>query len=258
MHVKELFDLTGKVALVTGGSRGLGLEMATGFGEAGAKVVVVARREQWLTTAEQELSRNGITSLALTCDVSNPDQVAQTLAVILRTFDHIDILVNNAGVSWGAPAETMPLEKWRQVIDTNATGSFIVSQAVGQHMIRAGRGGAMINIASVVASSGSEPEVLDAVGYAASKGAIVSMTRDLAVKWARYGIRVNAIAPGYFDTRLSAGILDKARSKIESTIPMRRIGRHDEIKGAALFLASPAAAYVTGQVLTVDGGMTVL
>ena len=256
MHVRDLFDLTGKVALITGGSRGLGLEIATGLGEAGAKVVVIARREQWLTTAEQELNRSGISSLALTCDVTNPDQVAQTIAVTLRTFGRLDILVNNAGVSWAAPAETMPLEKWRHVIDTNATGCFLMSQAAGQHMIRSREGGTIINIASFVAAFGSEPDVLDAVGYTASKGAIVSLTRDLAVKWARYGIRVNAIAPGYFDTRLSEGVLNRARERIEPAVPMRRIGRHDEIKGAALFLASAAGAYVTGQVLAVDGGMS--
>ena len=258
MHVRELFDLTGKVALVTGGSRGLGLEIATGFGEAGAKVVVVARREQWLAPAQEELNRNGIACLALTCDVTSPDQVAQTIAATLRTFGRLDILVNNAGISWAAPAATMPLEKWRQVLDTNATGCFLVSQAAGQHMIHTGDGGTIINIASFVAAFGSEPEVLDAVGYTASKGAVVSLTRDLAVKWARHGIRVNAISPGYFDTRLSAGVLDRARESIEAAIPMRRIGRYDEIKGAALFLASAASAYVTGQVLTVDGGMSVV
>ena len=256
MHVRELFDLTGKVALVTGGSRGLGLEIATGLGEAGANVVIAARRAQWLTPAEEALNQKGIASLALACDVTSPDQVAQTITATLRTFGRVDIVVNNAGASWAAPAETMPLEKWRHVIETNATGCFLVSQAAGQHMIHTGEGGTIINIASFVASFGSEPEVLDAVGYTASKGAVVSLTRDLAAKWARYGIRVNALAPGYFDTRLSAGVLDRARDRIEGAIPMRRIGRHDEIKGAALFLASAASAYVTGQVLAVDGGMS--
>jgi len=178
--------------------------------------------------------------------------------VTTSTFGGIDVLVNNAGTAWKAPAETMPLEKWEQVFDTNATGCFLMSQAVGREMIRSGRGGAIVNVASFVADFGSDPEVLDAVGYSASKGAVVSLTRDLAVKWARHGIRVNAIAPGYFDTRMSAGILERARRRIEELTPLRRIGQEGEIKGAVLFLASDAAAYVTGHILAVDGGMAAL
>jgi gluconate 5-dehydrogenase len=256
MHVKDLFDLSGKVALVTGGSRGLGLEIATGLGEAGAKVVITARRDKWLTPAQQQLSAEGITALALICDVANPDEVNETLSTTLRTFGRIDVLINNAGTAWGAPAESMTLDKWREVMETNATGCFLMSQAVGREMIRGGNGGAIVNMASYIAAFGSDPEIIDAVAYSASKGAVVSLTRDLAVKWARHGIRVNAIAPGYFDTRLSSGVLERARNRIEAMTPMRRIGRTDEIKGAALFLAAPAAAYVTGHVLAVDGGMT--
>ena len=258
MGALDLFDMTGKVALVTGGLRGLGLEMAGGLGEAGAKVAITARREQWLTPAAAELRAHGIDCLPLSCDVSAQDQVAEAVATTVRAFGRIDVLVNNAGIAWAAPATTMPVEKWRQVLETNATGCFLMSQAVGLEMIRSGRGGAIVNMASFVARHGSDPEVLDAVGYSASKGAVVSLTRDLAVKWARHGIRVNAIAPGYFDTRLSAGILERARRRIEEETPLRRIGREGEIKGAVLFLASDAAAYVTGHVLAVDGGMTAL
>jgi gluconate 5-dehydrogenase len=258
VHVTTLFDLSGKVALVTGGSRGLGLEIATGLGEAGAHVAITARRETWLKSAEEELTRKGIAPLALTCDVSDPGQVARGVAATTRAFGGIDVLVNNAGMAWGEPAETMRLDKWQQVLATNATGCFLMSQAVGREMIRSGRGGAIVNVASFVAQFGSEPEVLDAVGYSASKGAVVSLTKDLAVKWARHGIRVNAIAPGYFDTRLSSGVLAHARDRIEAATPMRRIGQPDEIKGVVLFLASAAAAYVTGHVLAVDGGMTAI
>ena len=258
MHVTDLFDLKGKVALVSGGSRGLGLEIALGLGEAGAQVAITARREQWLTSAQEELTRSGTASLPITCDVSNPDQVTEAVAVTLRAYGRIDVLVNSAGMAWSAPADSMTLEKWRQVMDTNATGCFLMCQAVGREMIRHGQGGSIINLASYMAAFGSAPEVVDAVGYAASKGAVVSLTRDLAVKWARHGIRVNAIAPGYFDTRLSAGVLERARDRIEAATPMRRIGRAGEIKGVAIFLASPAASYVTGHVLAVDGGMTVL
>jgi NAD(P)-dependent dehydrogenase (short-subunit alcohol dehydrogenase family) len=256
MHVKQLFDLSGKVAMVTGGSRGLGLEIATGLGEAGAAVVVTARRAQWLASAEQELTALGITHLATTCDVSQPDQVSAALSAALQRFEQIDVLVNNAGISWGEPVDTMPLDKWRAVLETNVTGCFLMSQAVGKEMIRSKRGGSIINIASVTALVGTDPEILDAIGYTASKGAIVSMTRDLAVKWAQFGIRVNAIAPGFFDTRLSAGVLQRSRADIERSIPMDRIGQPGELKGVALFLASAAAAYITGQVLAVDGGAT--
>jgi NAD(P)-dependent dehydrogenase (short-subunit alcohol dehydrogenase family) len=255
MHVHALFDMSGKVALVTGGSRGLGLEMAIGCGEAGAAVAITARREKWLRTAEEELRTHGINCVALTCDVSRPDEVQTTIATVLERLGRIDVLVNNAGISWGAPAETMPLEKWGEVLATNATGCFLMSQAAGREMIRAG-GGSIINIASVAGLMGTAPEVLDAVGYAASKGAIVSLTRDLAVKWARYGVRVNAVAPGFFETRMSEGVVKKAGHTIEQMTPLGRIGGADELKGVVVFLASAASSYITGQVLAVDGGMT--
>jgi len=256
MSVKDLFDLTGKVALVTGGSRGLGLEMATALGEAGASVVITARREQWLAPAEEGLRAKGLTVLAVTCDVSLPDQVNASVRAAVARFGRLDILINNAGISWGESIETMPLEKWRQVFETNATGCFLMSQAAGNEMLRLGHGGAIINIASVAGITGLETDVLDAVGYSASKGAIITLTRDLAVKWAKRGIRVNAIAPGFFDTRLSHALLEKLQPKIEQSTPMGRIGRPGELGGVAVFLASAAASYVTGQVLAVDGGLT--
>jgi gluconate 5-dehydrogenase len=256
MSVKDLFDLIGKVALVTGGSRGLGLDMATGLGEAGAAVVLTARREQWLMAAEEELRAKGISCAAVACDVSDPRQVTAAVRATIDRFGRIDVLVNNAGISWGEPIETMPVEKWRQVFETNATGCFLMSQAAGREMVRAGRGGSIINIASVAGVIGLATDVLDAVGYSASKGAIITLTRDLAVKWAPSGIRVNAIAPGFFDTRLSHSLLEKTQEKVEKTTPMGRIGKPGELSGVAVFLASAASSYVTGQVLAVDGGMT--
>ena len=258
MTALELFDLSGKIALVTGGSRGLGLEIATGLGEAGATVAITARRANFLASAEAELRSRGITPLVLTCDVTSPEQIADSVAATIAAYGRIDILVNNAGIAWAAPVETMPLDKWRQVMETNATGCFLMTQAVGLEMIRAGGGGAIVNTASYVAAMGSPTEIVDAVGYTASKGAVVSMTRDFAVKWARHGIRVNAVAPGYFDTRLSSGVLGQAKERIEAMTPLRRIGRPGELKGAVVFLASPAAAYVTGHILAVDGGMMAL
>jgi len=256
MSVKDLFDLTGKVALVTGGSRGLGLEIATALGEAGASVVITARRDQWLTPALEGLRAQSLRADAVTCDVSNPDDVNAAVRATVDRFGRLDVLINNAGISWGEPIETMPLEKWRQVFDTNAVGCFLMSQAGGNEMLRLGHGGSIINIASVAGMIGLDNDVLDAVGYYASKGAIITLTRDLAVKWAGRGIRVNAIAPGFFDTRLSHGLLQKTQQKIEKTTPMGRIGQPGELGGVAVFLASAAASYITGQVLAVDGGMT--
>jgi len=256
MHIKELFDLSGKVALVTGGSRGLGLEVAGGLGEAGAAVAVTARREQWLAPAVLELQGHGIDAFAATCDVSDPQQVSALVAKVFDHFKRIDILVNDAGTSWGESVDTMPLDKWNLVMQTNVTGCFLVSRAVARTMIQAGRGGAIINIASIAGLVGTPAEVLDASGYAASKGAVISLTRDLAVKWARHDIRVNAIAPGFFNTRMTAGVLERSQPEIERMTPMKRIGRPGELKGAAVFLASPAAAFITGQVLPVDGGAT--
>jgi len=256
MSIKDLFDLTGTVALVTGGSRGLGLEMAAGLGEAGAAVAITARREQWLTPAEAALTRAGIACLAMVCDVTRPEQVDAMVTAVVERFGHLDILVNNAGISWVQPAETMPVEKWRSVVETNVIGCLLMSRAAGAVMMRGGRGGAIVNIASIAGIVGTPATVLDAVGYSASKGAVISLTRRLAVEWARHGIRVNAIAPGFFETRLTTGTLERSRTEIERTTPMGRIGRPGELQGAALFLASPASAYVTGHVLVVDGGTT--
>ncbi len=252
----NLFDLTGKVALVTGGSRGLGLEMATALGEAGASVVITARRDQWLAPAEEGLRAKGLRAIAITCDVSNPEQVNAAVRATVDAFGRLDILINNAGISWGESVETMPVEKWRQVFETNATGCFLMSQAAGNEMLRLGNGGSIVNIASVAGLTGLETNVLDAVGYSASKGAIVTLTRDLAVKWAKRGIRVNAIAPGFFDTRMSHALLEKTREAVEQGTPMGRIGKPGELGGVAVFLASAASSYITGQVIAVDGGLT--
>jgi len=250
------FDLTGRAAIVTGGSRGLGLEMATALGEAGASVVITARRDQWLAPAEEGLRAKGVRAHALTCDVSNPEQVHAAVRATVDRFGRLDILINNAGISWGEPVETMPVEKWRQVFETNAVGTFLMSQAAGNEMLRLGNGGSIINIASVAGMTGLESNVLDAVGYSASKGAIITLTRDLAVKWAKRGIRVNAIAPGFFDTRLSHALLEKTLEQVEKTTPMGRIGQPGELGGVAVFLASAASSYITGQILAVDGGLT--
>lgn len=255
MKVHELFDLTGKVAIVTGGSRGLGREMAIALGEAGARVAITARREQWLTPAYNELTELGIECLAFKADVSNPEQVRNVVEQTLKKWGRIDILVNNAGITWGAPPEEMPLEKWETVLDTNAKGTFLCSQEVGRVMIKEG-GGNIINIASTTGQLAVDPRVMQAIGYQASKAAIIAVTRQLAVEWAKYHIRVNAIAPHFFATRLTEGVMAKSEKELIEHIPMSRAGRGEELKGAIVFLASEASSYITGQVIAVDGGMS--
>ncbi|MBX7222090.1 MAG: SDR family oxidoreductase [Blastocatellia bacterium] len=255
MHIRELFDLTGKVALVTGGSRGLGKEMAEGLAEAGARIAITARREKWLGPTAEEFAQRNFECLALECDVSNPDHVSATVNQVLERFGRIDILVNNAGVSWASPPERMSLEKWNEVMAINVTGAFLMARAVGPHMMELG-GGKIINIASVAGLTGSPSNALDAIGYSTSKGALISFSRDLAVKWAPHNICVNTIAPGFFPTRMTEAVLSRAQEHIEAATPMGRVGREGELKGAAVFLASRAADYVTGQILVVDGGAT--
>lgn len=255
MRVSELFNLEGKVAIVTGGSRGLGLEMAEALGEAGARVAVTGRRESWLRSADDHLASHGIESRALQADVSSADDCVRVVATVLEQFGGVDVLVNNAGVSWGASPEAMPLDKWNAVVATNLTGAFLMARAVAEPMRKRGHG-SIVNIVSVAGLVGTPADVMDAVGYSASKGGLVSLTRDLAVKWARDGIRVNAIAPGFFPTRMSEPLLAAHGERIVASVPMGRVGAEGELKGAILYLASRASSYVTGHVLVVDGGLT--
>lgn len=255
MSVLALFDLSGRVALVSGGSRGLGLEIARGLGEAGAVVTILARRPEWLDPALAELREAGISAEAAVCDVVDEESVERAVAEVWKRDGAIDVLVNAAGVSWGAPAAEMPAERFRWVLDVNATGTFLLCRAVGRRMLERGRG-SILNVASVAGLVGLDPALLDAVGYGASKGAIVSMTRDLAVKWGRRGVRVNALAPGFFPTRMSKGVIEQAGPALAAATPLGRIGAPGELVGAALFLVSDAATYVNGQILAVDGGMT--
>ena len=255
MEAPALFDLRGRVALVTGGSRGLGLVIAEGLAEAGAAVAISARRRQWLDPAAAGLVGRGFPCLAVPADVTEPEQVAALLAATLERFGRLDILVNSAGVSWGAPAEEMPLERWRGVLETNATGTFLACQAAGRHMLGRG-GGKIINIASLAGLVGTPEALLSAVGYSASKGAVIALTRDLAVKWAPRGVTVNAIAPGFFPTRMTEAVLRRSEREIVAGIPLGRLGRPDDLKGLAVFLASAASDYLTGQVIALDGGAT--
>lgn len=256
--VRQLFDLNGRVALVTGGSRGLGKEMAEGIAEAGGSIFVLARREQWLTPTLEEFRQRGFRVEGLTCDVGDPDQVQTAVEKCVEEFGKLDILVNNAGISWGAPAEDMPLAKWREVIDTNLTGAFLFCQHAGRHMIRAGYG-RIINVASINAVQGGLPMMdVPVSGYVASKGGLIALTRELAAKWGRHGIRVNGIAPGYFPTRMTKPLWEEFKAVMRERVPLGRSGMEGEMKGVAVFLAADASNYMTGQTIIIDGGTTLV
>lgn len=254
VNVKQLFDLTGRVAIITGGSIGLGRQMAEGLAEMGAAVVLCARKQERCQQAAEELQRLGNKTIALACDVKSQSSVREMVEATLAQLKRIDILVNNAGISWGAPVETMSLDDWTKVIETNLTGTFLCAQAVGEVMIGQGRG-KIINIASVAGLGGAPPEV-PAIGYHASKGGVIAFTKDLACKWAPHNIQVNALAPGWFPTHMSGRVLQRHGELFLSHIPMRRFGNDHDLKGAAVFLASAASDYVTGHTLVVDGGQT--
>jgi NAD(P)-dependent dehydrogenase (short-subunit alcohol dehydrogenase family) len=253
VHVKELFDLSGKVAIVTGGGRGLGQQMAEGFAEAGANVVVCSRKLETCQVVSEGLKKIGADSIALKCDVTNPEDVKMVVDQTLERFGRIDILVNNSGATWGALTEEMPLVAWKKVIDVNVTGTFLMSQAVGRVMIEQ-KFGKIINIASVAGLKGSNPKYMNTIGYNTSKGAVITFTKDLAVKWGPHGIYVNAIAPGFFPTKMSKGLLDQSSEAFLEGTPLRKFGSNDDLKGVALFLASPASDFITGDIIVVDGG----
>jgi len=256
-HVRTLFDLSGQVAIVTGGSRGLGREIAEGLAEAGASLMLVARREQWLTPTVSEMRAAGFACEGMVCDVTDPAQVDAVVERTLEVYGGAGILVNNAGVSWGAPIEEMPLDKWRLVVETNLTGAFLFSQRAGRVMLARG-GGVIVNIASVAGLKGMNEAAPSTIGYVASKGGLIAMTRELAARWGRRGIRVNCIAPGYFPSRMTEKVLPMVQATYEQHVPQGRIGREGELKGVAVFLASQASSHITGQTIVVDGGASIV
>lgn len=256
MNVMELFRLDGKVAIVTGGSRGLGFWMAEGLAEAGADIVLCARKLEPCEEAAKAIGAMGVRSLAVGCDVTNPDAVKALVDKAVSEFGRVDILINNAGFIWEEPLENMSLEKWNRTLAINTTGTFLCTQEVGKQMIKQ-RQGKIVNIASVAALVSADPELSNTVAYSASKGAVVALTRDLARKWCQYNINVNAIAPGYFATKMSKFLVENRQPQLMRTIQMKRLGTKDDIKGVAVFLCSAAANYITGQTLAVDGGVVI-
>src|SRR5277367_2614755 len=254
MTTSKIFDLSNRVAIITGGSVGLGRQMADGLAEMGATLVLCARKKERCEQAATELQAAGVKVLALTCDVKDPASIQKVAAATLERFGRIDILINNAGTSWGAPTEDMTLEQWNKVIETNLTGTFLFSQAVGKVMISQRRG-KIINIASVAGLRGSSPK-FSAIGYSASKGGIIIFTKDLACKWGMHSIQVTAIAPGWFLTDMSRKVIERDQAGLLATIPLGRFGGPQDLKGAAIFLASAASDFVTGHTLVVDGGQS--
>jgi NAD(P)-dependent dehydrogenase (short-subunit alcohol dehydrogenase family) len=250
----KIFDLTGRVAIITGGAVGLGRQMADGLAEMGASLVLCARKKERCLQAASELEAAGVKVLALACDVKDPASIQAVSDATLAHFGRIDILINNAGTSWGAPVESMTLEQWNKVIETNLTGTFLFSQTVGRAMI-AQRRGKIINIASVAGLRGSSPK-FSAIGYSASKGGVIIFTKDLACKWGMHNIQVNAIAPGWFPTDMSEKVIERNKESLLAGIPLGRFGGPQDLKGAAIFLASSASDFVTGQILAVDGGQS--
>ena len=256
--IQKLFDLTGKTALVTGGSRGLGLQIAESLGEAGARIMLTSRKAADLEEAAADLQAKGIDTRWIAADASDAKQVQKVVDETLQRLGHIDILVNNAGATWGAPAEDHPLDAWDKVMNLNIRSIFLMSQAIGKRSMIPRRQGRIINVASIAGLSGNGPEMTMAA-YNTSKGAVVNFTRVLAGEWGKYNINVNALAPGFFPSKMTQGTLDRfGVDALARHAPLQRIGDDDDLKGAALLFASQAGKHITGQILAVDGGVSAI
>lgn len=257
MSVRKLLDLGGKVALVTGGSRGLGLQIAEALGEMGAKLAITARKPDELEDARAHLGALSIEVLALPCDLSKPEAVEPMVSRALGHYGTIDILVNNAGATWGAPAEDHPLEAWQKLVNLNLTGTFLVTQAVGRRSMIPNRYGRIVNVASIAGLRGNPVGMLKTLAYNTTKGGVVNFTRALAAEWGEYGITVNAIAPGFFPSKMSNVALERIRDAVLAQTPLHRLGDEEDLKGVVALLASDASRHITGQIIAVDGGVSV-
>ncbi len=252
----RLFDLKGRVAIVTGGSRGIGLQMAEALGEFGAHLVITARKADELEQAKSHLEARAIACTTIAADLSSPDTAARIATEALALTGRIDILVNNAGATWGAPAESYPAQGWSKVMDLNLNRLFDLTREIAARAMLPQGYGRIVNIASVAGLAGNLPGMEGTAAYNASKGAVIALTRALAAEWGARGITVNAIAPGYFPSKMTAGTLDKHGERLLSVTPRGALGGPNDLKGAALLFASDASAHITGQTLAIDGGMT--
>ncbi|MES2126298.1 MAG: SDR family oxidoreductase [Pseudomonadota bacterium] len=254
---QELFSLAGKTALITGGSRGLGLQMAEALGEQGAKLVISARKQSELDEAVAHLKERGIEASAIAADLSQDAHIAPLVDEALKRLGHIDILINNAGASWGAPAEDYPVEAWDKVMNLNVRSIFLVSQAVGKLSMIPRKYGRIINISSIAGLAGNPAGTIQTLAYNTSKAAVINFTRTLAGEWGRFGITVNSIAPGFFPSKMTKGVLASiGEEKLAQGAPLGRIGDDEDLKGATLLFASDAGKHITGQTLAVDGGVS--
>jgi gluconate 5-dehydrogenase len=257
MNVRKLFDLDGRTAVVTGGSRGIGLQMATALGEMGARVALTARRQDELDQARAGLERAGVECLTISGDLADRGAITRIVDAAMAAWGQIDILVNNAGCNWAAPAEDYPDEGWRKVMSLNIDAQFFLCREVGKRSMLPRRSGKIINIASIAGLYGNPPGWgMGTIAYNASKGALVNMTRALAAEWGRHNINVNAICPGFFPSKMTRVTLDRIDAEVLALTPLGRLGGDEDLKGAVVFLASEASRHVTGQVLAVDGGCT--
>lgn len=256
--LSQLFDLSGRVAIVTGGSRGLGLQIARALAEYGATVALVARKQNELDAAVESLTAEGRTAVGFAADLGLPDAAQTVTARVLERFGRIDILVNNAGAAWGAAAEDYPLEGWNKVMDLNVTGLFLLTQAVAREAFLKQGKGAVVNLASIEGLQGHHHTQLGTIAYNTAKGAVINMTRALAAEWGPKNIRVNAVAPGYFPSKMTMATLGQHGEEMLRQTPLGKLGGDTDLMGPALLLASDAAGHITGQIIVVDGGMTII
>jgi len=258
MTVKQLLDLSGRVALVTGGSRGLGLQIAEALGEMGASVVLTARKRDELASAVSHLEKQKAQAFSYVCDLADREAIPPVADEILKKFGKVDILVNNAGATWGAPAEEHPLEAWDKLVSLNLTGAFVITQIIGRKSMIPARWGRIINVASIAGLMGQDPRIVRTIAYNTTKGGLVNFTRALAAEWGQHGITVNAICPGFFPSRMTRATLDKMSEFLLENTPNRRLGNDEDLKGLAVLLASEASRHITGQAIAVDGGATIV